>query len=128
MTKLEDDIRKALLDSGSPDEINQLLEEKSFIQELGALFRGRNTWPTYVTYIGIVVMLAIGVWGIVRLLEADSAREIAGYALIINFAFLVVLMNKLWLWMQLNKNAAVREILRLELRIQEIQKRLKNKT
>ena len=35
-------------------------------------------------------------------------------------------MNKLWLWMQLNKNAAVREILRLELRIQEIQKSLKN--
>ena len=125
MSKLEDEIRNTLLAEDDTDEIKALMEEKSFLAETGSMFKGKMAWTTYVTYIGMLVMFAIGVWGIFQLMEAESPREIAVYALIVNFAFLVVLMNKLWVWMQINKNAAVREILRLELRIQEIQKNLK---
>lgn len=126
MSKLEDEIRNALLSEDDPAELKALMEEKSFLAQTASLFKGKLAWTTYVTYIGAGVMFALGIWAIFQLLEAETPREIAGYALVVNFAFLVVLMNKLWLWMQLNKNAAVREILRLELRIQEIQKSLKN--
>lgn len=124
MSKLEDEIRSALLAEDDSDEIKELMEEKSFVAQTASLFKGKMAWTTYVTYIGVFVMFGLGVWGIFQLLEAEMPREIAVYALIVNFAFLVVLMNKLWLWMQINKNAAVREILRLELRILELQKSL----
>ncbi len=124
MSKLEDEIRAALLAEDDRDEIRELMEEKSFMAQTTSLFKGKMAWTAYVTYIGMVVMFALGVWGIFQLLEAETPRQIAIYALVVNFAFLVVLINKLWLWMQLNKNAAVREILRLELRILEIQKSL----
>ena len=124
MSKLEDEIRSALLAEDDSDEIKELMEEKSFVAQTASLFKGKMAWTTYVTYIGLFVMFGLGVWGIFQLLEAEMPREIAVYALIVNFAFLVVLMNKLWLWMQINKNAAVREILRLELRILELQKSL----
>ncbi len=124
MSKLEDEIRAALLAEDDRDEIRELMEETSFMAQTTSLFKGKMAWTAYVTYIGMVVMFALGVWGIFQLLEAETPRQIAVYALVVNFAFLVVLMNKLWLWMQLNKNAAVREILRLELRILEIQKSL----
>ena len=124
MSKLEDEIRAALLADDDSDEIRDLMEEKSFMAQTTSLFKDKLAWTTYVTYIGAGVMFALGVWGIFQLLEAETPREIAVYALVVNFAFLIVLINKLWLWMQLNKNSAVREILRLELRILEIQKSL----
>ena len=125
MSKLEDEIRSTLLAEDDSEDLKNLMEEQSFLAQTTNLFRGKLAWTTYVTYIGMVVLFALGIWAIFQLMEAESPREIAVYALIVNFAFLVVLMNKLWLWMQINKNAAVREILRLELRIQEIQKSLK---
>lgn len=124
MSKLEDEIRSALIAEDDSDEIKNMMEEQSFMAQTTSLFKGKMAWTAYVTYIGMIVMFALGVWAILQLLEAETPRQIAIYALVVNFAFLVVLMNKLWLWMQLNKNAAVREILRLELRILEIQKSL----
>ncbi len=127
MSKLEDEIRNALIAEDDSDEIKNMMEEQSFMAQTTSLIKGKMAWTAYVTYIGMIVMFALGVWAILQLLEAETPRQIAVYALVVNFAFLVVLMNKLWLWMQLNKNAAVREILRLELRIVEIQKALQKK-
>ncbi len=124
MSKLEDEIRSALISEDDSDEIKNMMEEQSFMEQTTGLFKGKMAWTAYVTYFNMIVMFALGVWAIFQLWEAETPRQIAIYALVVNFAFLVVLMNKLWLWMQLNKNAAVREILRLELRILEIQKSL----
>lgn len=127
MTNLEDEIREALLAGDENPELKELMEEQTFMRQTANLFKGKMAWTAYVTYIGMLVMFVLGVWAIFQLLEAETPRQIAIYALVINFAFLVILMNKLWLWMQLNKNAAVREILRVEMRVQEIQKILAKK-
>jgi hypothetical protein len=125
MSKLEDDIRNALMedDQASQDHV----EEISYFGEIGELFKGRNRWLTIGAYIEAFLFFGVGVYGIFGILDAtdDTSRTI--YLLMSIFGFMIAIMIKLWLWIQINRNATVREILRLELRILDIQKALRKK-
>ena len=125
MSKLEDEIRNALMED---DQASQdLAKEKSYFGEIGELFRGRYRWITIGAYIEAFLFFGVGIYGVLGILDAtdDTARTL--YLLLAIFGFLITIMIKLWLWIQINRNSTVREILRLELRIVEIQKALQKK-
>lgn len=125
MSKLEDEIRSVLMED---DQASQdLVEEISYFGEISEMFKGRNRWLTIGAYIEGILFFGVGIYGIFGILNAtgDTARTI--YLLMSIFGFMIAIMIKLWLWIQINQNATVREILRLELRIVEIQKALRKK-
>ena len=125
MTKLEDEIRQALMEDDNVSK--DLIEEKSYFGEIGELFKGRNRWLTIGAYIEAFLFFGVGIYGVFGIMDAtdDTARTL--YLLLAIFGFLITIMIKLWLWIQINRNATVREILRLELRILDIQKGLQEK-
>lgn len=125
MSKLDEDIRKALLNGPSEEEIKELTEEKSYFAEIAVLFTGRNRWLTIGAYFEAVLFFGVGVYGVYGILGATDEKSRTIYLLMAIFGFMITIMIKLWLWIQMNKNATVREILRLELRLIEIQKSLK---
>ena len=124
MSKLEDDIRKALLSGPSEEELKELTEEKAFFAEIGVLFKGRNRWLTIMLFIFAVLFGIAGLVSIFGILDSQTETARTIYLLAAIISFHVILFVRLWIWIQMNKNATVREILRLELRLIEIQKSL----
>lgn len=124
MSKLDEDIRKALLNGPSEEELKDLTAEKSYFSEIGMLFKGRNRWLSIGAYFEAFLFMGLFVYSVFGLVGATDDTWRALYLMMAILGFLVAVMIKLWLWIQMNRNATVREILRLELRLIEIQKSL----
>lgn len=126
MTNIDQEIREALMDKNN-EALQELAEEPGMFRQLGDTFRGRNRWLTVWGFVLTLIFMGIGVWALLQFLGAEGVRELVGFATLFVVAYLSVMALKIWFWMQMNRNTLTREVLRLELRIEEIQQQLKKK-
>ncbi len=119
MNKLDDDIRKVL---ASGDTFYDLEREEGVFRQMAGIFRGKMRWMAIVATIYSVVFPVLMVLAAVEFFRADDTKwqifHATGFLLL---AMLLVLV-KLWGWMQMNRNSIQREMKRLELRILEMGK------
>lgn len=127
MSNFDEDIRKALLDGPSEEELKELTEEKPFFAEAWLLFKGRNRWLTILLFVFAISFGIGGIYSVFGILDAETDASRTLYLFFGMFCVQAILFVRLWIWIQMNRNATVREILRLELRLIEIQKGLKRK-
>lgn len=123
MSKLDREIREALL-AGEPDEIRELGEEQGVFEMMGDVFRGRRRWLTILAYIYTLVFMVVGVYGVFQLIEIVDLQGLAIWGFVVFFSFQAVAMLKMWFWMEMERNTLSREILRLELRIVELGRKI----
>ncbi|WP_203258268.1 DUF6768 family protein [Hyunsoonleella ulvae] len=100
------------------------LEEQNVLQMIWGLFRGKNKWIMYMMNFMTLVFFGLFIYCIVQFLNVDSTSELIKWATGSLIFLIGVSMLKIFAWMQMDKNALLRELKRLELQISSLSSRL----
>jgi O-antigen/teichoic acid export membrane protein len=117
MNALDDDIRKVLANGES---IYDLEKEEGLFSQWAGIYRGKLRWLAIFVTIETVVFMVLLVLAAVEFFQADDTKWQIFYATGVLLLAGLLLLVKLWGWMQMNRYSIQREIKRLELRILEL--------
>jgi len=96
------------------------LEEQNVFQMLGGLFQGKNRWIMFLMNIMTIVFFVAFIYCIVQFFNSETNKELLKWG----FGGLIFLfgmsMLKVFAWMQMDKNAILRAIKRLELQVSSL--------
>ncbi|MDF1657979.1 MAG: hypothetical protein P1U58_10230 [Verrucomicrobiales bacterium] len=118
----EEELDQLLTESFSEEDrklLKKLSHDPSVFEMIGDSFRGRNRWITVYATIWIFIFLGGAIWCGMQFAapETDTTKEIVGWGIGAAFCIMVVGLLKMWFWLDMHRNAIVREIKRLELAI-----------
>ncbi len=119
MSKLDDDIRKALAGEESDYDFDQ---EEGLFRQWAGIYHGKLRWMAIAVTIESIVIIVLIVLAGIEFFQAVETKWQIFYATGIVLLAGILLLIKMWGWMQMNHNSLQREIKRLELRIVESRK------
>lgn len=96
------------------------LDEQNVLEMLGGLFKGKNSWIMYVMNFMTLVFFAGFIVCIVKFFDTENTNELIMWSVGGIIALLAVSMLKMFAWLQMDKNALLREMKRLELQISSL--------
>ena len=100
------------------------LEEQNLFDMIFGLFKGKNAWFLIIANIMIFIFLGLFVYSCIQFFNVESAEELMKWGFGC-FVFLLGLsMLKIYAWMQMDKNAILREMKRLELQVMSLSGKL----
>ena len=117
MNKLDDEIRKALANGEASYDLDR---EEGLFGQVAGIFRGKLRWIAIFAVIESIVFLVLIVLAAIEFFQADDTKWQIFYATSILLLAGMLLLVKLWSWMQMNRYVIQREIKRLELRMLEL--------
>ncbi len=119
MKSNQEEIDQIIKDSLTQEEAQfyNELEEQNLLHQLGGLFKTKMGWLVILMNIVNLVMFALFIYCVVQFLNTDSTNELIKWAVAGLICWSFMAMIKLFVWMQMNKNAMLRELKRLELQI-----------
>ncbi|WP_298494904.1 DUF6768 family protein [uncultured Algibacter sp.] len=100
------------------------LDEQNVIQMIGGLFQGKNKWLLVLMNLVTVIFFALFIYCLVQFFNVESTKELLKWALGSIIFLIGVSMLKVFAWMQMDKNAIIREIKRLELQLSSLSSKL----
>ena len=100
------------------------LEEQNVLEMVTGLFRGKNKWIMYLINFMTLIFFGLFVYCTIQFFNTDITNELIKWG-IGGFIFLMgVSMLKIFSWMQMDKNALLREMKRLELQVSSLATKL----
>jgi len=96
------------------------LDEQNVLEMLGGLFKGKNSWIMYVMNFMTLVFFAGFIVCVVKFFDTENTNELIMWSVGGIIALLAVSMLKMFAWLQMDKNALLREMKRLELQISSL--------
>jgi len=93
------------------------LEEQNLLNQLGDLFKTKMGWLIVIMNIVILVMLVLSIYCVIQFFSTDITNELILWIGAFFLCWSSVAMIKLFVWLQMDKNALLRELKRLELQI-----------
>jgi len=96
------------------------LNEEGIVGMVRSLFKGKMKWVIIMMITVNVIIMGIFIYCLIQFLEATETIEVIKWAAAGFMCMMMVSMLKIFSWMQMNKNALMREIKRLELLISSI--------
>lgn len=100
------------------------LDEQNVLQMIGGLFQGKNKWLLVMMNIVTVVFFGMFIYCLVQFFNVESTKELLKWGLGSIVFLLGVSMLKIFAWMQMDKNAIIRELKRLELQVSSLSGRM----
>lgn len=91
--------------------------EQNIPEQLFGLLKGKNSWMNWVIIVMHLVVLGIAIWTFTNMLETEVVGEKIEWMFYTIVCFLSMVLFKIWGWNQMDKNATIREIKRLEYQI-----------
>jgi|GraSoiStandDraft_4_1057263.scaffolds.fasta_scaffold260788_2 hypothetical protein len=116
MTHVDEAIRRAL----SPDDLrayDALSRDQNLLQQAVGAFQSQNRQLAFAGWLLGFALFAISIFGFWRFALASDIRQMLIWGAVGGMAMMGLGLVKLWFWMEMQKNAVVREIKRLELQI-----------
>ncbi len=98
-------------------EIFERLGEPSLPEMLSDLFRGRQRFLAIGSIIIMTILFGFGIYCAVRFFQAAEVRGMLLWGWLFFFCLFATGAIKLWHWMEIEKNAVLREVKRLELQV-----------
>jgi hypothetical protein len=120
MNALDDDIRKALANGETPYDLDR---EEGVFRQWAGIFHGKMRWMAILATLEAIVFVVLIVLAAIEFFQADDTKWQIFYATGVLLLGMLLLLVKLWGWMQMNRYALQREIKRLELRVLELGER-----
>ena len=96
------------------------LEEQNLFAMIFGLFKGKNKWLLILMNIMTVVFFGLFLYCLVQFFKAEVTKELLKWGFGSVIFMLSVSMLKVFAWMQMDKNAILRELKRLELLISSL--------
>lgn len=121
-----EDIDKLIKETLSEEESKfyDELDEQNVLEMIWGLFRGKNKWIMYMMNFMTLVFFGLFIYCVVQFFNVESTFELIKWATG-SLVFLIgVSMLKIFAWMQMDKNALLRELKRLELQVSSISSKL----
>ena len=100
------------------------LDEQNILQMVLGIFKGKNKWIMYLMNIMTLVFFSLFVYCTVQFFNTDITNELIKWGLGSIVFLLGVSMLKIFAWMQMDKNALLRELKRLELQVSSLSGRM----
>jgi len=121
-----EDIDKLIKDTLTQEEAKfyDELEEQNVFQMLGGLFQGKNKWIMLMMNFMTLVFFALFIYCTVQFFDTENTNEMIKWGLGGLVFLFGVSMLKVFAWMQMDKNALLREMKRLELQISSLSGKL----
>ena len=115
-------IKQALTEEES-EYLEKLNKEQNVFEELLVSFQGKRKWLSIYIYIITLIFFGLSIYSLVQFLSVEEIRTMLLWGAATCGALLIVTMLKMWFWMQMDRNAIIREIKRLELQIASLNKK-----
>ena len=96
------------------------LEEQNLLQMVAGLFKGKNSWIIIIMNVVTLVFFVLFIYCMVQFLNTEITNELITWGLGGFVCLMVVSLLKLFAWMQMEKNALLREIKRLEIQVSSL--------
>ncbi|GAA4269998.1 DUF6768 family protein [Hyunsoonleella aestuarii] len=93
------------------------LDEQNVFQMVWGLFEGKNKWIMYLMNLMTLVFFGLFIYCLVQFFNTEVTFDMIKWATGSVIFLLGVSMLKVFAWMQMDKNAIIREIKRLELQV-----------
>jgi len=93
------------------------LEEQSLLDMALGVYRGKLKWLAILTAVVMIIVFGLAVYCLIQFLEADNTKDMILWAAGMFGAMMATSMLKLFHWMQMDKNAVLRELKRVELQV-----------
>ena len=100
------------------------LGEQGLIGMLKGVFIGKNKWILIVMNIISLAGVGVFIYSIIRFLNTDDTNMLLKWASLGFLCLMFSSMIKIFVWLQMDKNALLREIKRLELQILSLSGRM----
>ena len=112
-------IKQALTEEES--EYLEKMGEQSLLEEGLGLIKGRRGWISI--WIGFVILVVFvgSIYCAVKFFEVTEVKELMIWGGGFFFGMFMVTALKIWAWMQMDRNAIIRELKRIEVQIASIQ-------
>ena len=125
--KKNDEIDQMIQEALSDDEkeLFNTYDEQGMFQMLGGLFQGKMRWLNVGVLLVQFAFLGLAVYCGYRLFSTSEVGEMIQFGAGLAFSLMAIGMLKLFQFMEMHKNATIREIKRLELQVSVLAKSLK---
>ena len=122
MKNNKEDIDKLIKDTLTQEEAKfyDTLEEQSVLGMIFGLFKGKNKWLLILMNTMTVVFFGFFIYCVVQFFSVDTTKELLKWGLGSIVFMIGVSMLKVFAWMQMDKNALLRELKRLELQVSSL--------
>ncbi|MGX1930732.1 DUF6768 family protein [Flagellimonas sp. 2504JD4-2] len=100
------------------------LDEQNLFQMLGGLFKGKNSWLAFIMNILIAVVFGLLIYCLIQTFDVENTNDLILWVGAVVLCFLTISMLKIYMWMQIHRNALIREMKRLELQISSLSNKL----
>ncbi|WP_055443169.1 DUF6768 family protein [Lacinutrix himadriensis] len=122
MKNNKEDIDKLIKDTLTQEEAKfyDTLEEQSVLGMIFGLFKGKNKWLLILMNMMTVVFFGFFIYCVVQFFSVDTTKELLKWGLGSIVFMIGVSMLKIFAWMQMDKNALLRELKRLELQVSSL--------
>lgn len=100
------------------------LDEQNVFQMVFGLFSGKNKWILVMMNIVILIFFGLFIYCLVQFFNTDNTNELIKWGLGGLLFMFGVSMLKVFAWMQMDKNALLRELKRLELQVSSLASKL----
>ncbi|TSE08546.1 MULTISPECIES: DUF6768 family protein [Aquimarina] len=96
------------------------LDEQNLIDMVGGLFNTRHRWVMIMMIIVNIIAFVLFIYCLIQFLNTDNTNELIKWGSAGFFCIMITALLKLFSWMQMDKNALLREIKRLELQVSSL--------
>lgn len=93
------------------------LEEQNVLAMIFGLFKGKNKWILVIMNVMTIVFFSLFIYCLVQFFNEETTKELLKWGFGAIIFMLGVSMLKIFAWMQMDKNALLRELKRLELQV-----------
>ncbi|WP_299114176.1 DUF6768 family protein [uncultured Winogradskyella sp.] len=117
-----EDIDKLIKETLTEEEVKfyDELEEQNILDMIWGLFRGKHKWIIILMNVMTLVFFALSVYCVVNFFNTNETIELLKWGFGSIVFLLGVSMIKIFVWMQMDKNALLRELKRLELQVSSL--------
>ena len=122
MNTNKEDIDKLIKETLTQEEAKfyDELEEQNVFEMVGGLFQGKNKWIMIMMNLMTLIFFGFFLYCAIRFFNTTETNELIKWG-IGGLVFLFgVSMLKVFAWMQMDKNAIIREVKRLELQVSSL--------
>ncbi len=100
------------------------LDEQNILQMLWGVFKGKNSWIALIMNIVNIIIFGLFIYCIIQTMDVENTNDLILWVGACIFCFITMSMIKIYIWMQIHRNALTREIKRLEIQISSLSGRL----
>ena len=121
-----EEIDKLIKDTLSQEEAKfyDALDEQNIFSMLFGLFKGKNAWLNILLNIMIIVFFGCLIYAAIQFFNSETIEGLIKWGLGSGFFLFNISILKIYAWMQMDKNAILREMKRLELQVMSLSGKL----